>query len=119
MTETKRCTKCGETKPLDEFHNDRASADGRTAWCKSCNLATVAARRAKKVPAAPRPTFPELHDCEWLKRAHLREYKSPREIAALLGCQERSVREALQRAGISTMPPAVRKTLLARREATV
>ena len=36
MTETKRCTKCGETKPLDEFHRNASSKDGRMPRCKAC-----------------------------------------------------------------------------------
>ena len=36
MTETKRCTKCGEEKPLTEFHKSRKSHDGLGYWCKSC-----------------------------------------------------------------------------------
>jgi hypothetical protein len=33
---TKRCTKCGEDKPLDNFHKERRSSDGVTARCKPC-----------------------------------------------------------------------------------
>ena len=32
----KTCTKCGETKPLDDFHRHRSSADGRKARCREC-----------------------------------------------------------------------------------
>lgn len=32
----KTCTKCGETKPLDDFNRDRARADGRNPWCREC-----------------------------------------------------------------------------------
>lgn len=34
--DTKTCTKCGETKPLDEFYRDRAARDGRKSYCKRC-----------------------------------------------------------------------------------
>jgi len=33
---TKRCTKCGEEKPLDSFPRERRSSDGVTARCKEC-----------------------------------------------------------------------------------
>lgn len=36
MEAEKRCTKCGETKPLDEFHKDRSQPDGRCPRCKVC-----------------------------------------------------------------------------------
>ena len=32
----KTCTKCGETKPLDEFNRDRSRKDGRHPWCRAC-----------------------------------------------------------------------------------
>lgn len=38
---TKRCSKCGETKPLDDFGINRTSKDGKQRWCKACmNKAT-------------------------------------------------------------------------------
>src|SRR5699024_9303828 len=33
---TKRCSKCGEHKPLEGFHVLRASKDGRRPDCKGC-----------------------------------------------------------------------------------
>jgi len=36
MKPTKRCPRCGETKPVDEFHRDRSAHDGLTGWCASC-----------------------------------------------------------------------------------
>lgn len=47
MTKEKRCTLCGETKPLDQFHRHKGSSDGRRPSCKSCcNAASAAWRRA-------------------------------------------------------------------------
>ena len=34
----KTCTKCGETKPLEEFHKHKGRSDGRATQCKACNL---------------------------------------------------------------------------------
>jgi hypothetical protein len=43
----KRCSKCGEDRPLDDFYRDRAKADGRRASCKECtNVQILAWRRA-------------------------------------------------------------------------
>jgi len=36
VNETKRCTTCGEVKPLTEFHRDRTKPDGRRSRCKLC-----------------------------------------------------------------------------------
>ena len=33
---SKMCTKCGETKPLDDFHRDKTRAGGRRPYCKEC-----------------------------------------------------------------------------------
>lgn len=45
----KTCTKCGESKPLGEYHNSVNTKDGRYARCKPCVLAANAAwRRANK-----------------------------------------------------------------------
>lgn len=46
MTDTKTCTKCGETKPLDEFAIRRQSADGRSPKCRDCKSQYDAAYRA-------------------------------------------------------------------------
>lgn len=40
----KRCKKCGETKPLDEFYRAPGMRDGHRSDCKACNAATSRAR---------------------------------------------------------------------------
>lgn len=45
MTEEKRCGKCSEIKPLDQFHRCKGSPDGRRARCKECRNAETTARR--------------------------------------------------------------------------
>jgi hypothetical protein len=42
----KRCTVCGELKPLDEFYRAAGMRDGRRSDCKDCNLAAKRARVA-------------------------------------------------------------------------
>lgn len=32
----KTCTKCGDTKPLNEFYANRAKSDGHMSQCKTC-----------------------------------------------------------------------------------
>ena len=36
MNETKKCTKCGEIKPLNEFGNHKNNKDGKMNSCKIC-----------------------------------------------------------------------------------
>ena len=42
--ETKRCSKCGEQKPLTEFYLAAGMRSGRRSDCKACNLAAKHAR---------------------------------------------------------------------------
>lgn len=34
---TKKCSRCGETKPLDDFYHHSRSKDGHFSWCKECH----------------------------------------------------------------------------------
>lgn len=54
----KACTKCGETKPLEDFRVQRRSASGRHAWCKACSMA------AKKVWGGARTATCSCDGCE-------------------------------------------------------
>lgn len=38
---SKKCTKCGETKPLSEFHKDKNLKDGFAHRCKACAIASA------------------------------------------------------------------------------
>ena len=40
--DSKTCTKCGESKPLDEYHKQKSARDGRQARCKECAIRGVA-----------------------------------------------------------------------------
>lgn len=44
---TKTCTKCGETKPTDQFGKDRTKRDGLQSNCKDCQRAHREANRDK------------------------------------------------------------------------
>lgn len=41
----KTCARCKEVKPLEEFYRDRAKKDGRSSYCKLCDLLTSRERR--------------------------------------------------------------------------
>ena len=36
MTATKKCSRCGLEKPLEEFVRDMTRRDGRRGWCRAC-----------------------------------------------------------------------------------
>ena len=44
--ETKKCTKCGQEKPVSEFNKSAASKDGLQNYCKECKK--VAAKAITK-----------------------------------------------------------------------
>ena len=47
MDDRKTCTKCGETKPLDEYPPDLRKRDGRQAQCRACKRIAGADWRAR------------------------------------------------------------------------
>lgn len=60
----KRCSKCGEMKPLDEFHNDKWSKDGKQARCKACRKVHDATRTTHdKKPTQPIPVTKMCAGC--------------------------------------------------------
>jgi len=42
----KKCSKCGELKPFDNFYKAKGMRDGYRSDCKTCNLAAKVARNA-------------------------------------------------------------------------
>lgn len=38
----KACTKCGEYKPLEDYHKDKSKKDGVHSHCKSCHIRKAA-----------------------------------------------------------------------------
>lgn len=46
---SKVCTKCGEDKPLDEYHKCKKSKFGRVAKCKACAKLNYLENREKKI----------------------------------------------------------------------
>lgn len=47
---SKRCSKCGETKPLSGFHAKATNPDGLQRWCKDCRNAAERKRLAARTP---------------------------------------------------------------------
>jgi HNH endonuclease len=56
----KRCAHCGDEKPVTEFCRNVQSRDGLTSYCRGC----LAIRRAETRKRHPRPTAPDLRQCE-------------------------------------------------------
>lgn len=51
----KRCAKCGEEKPLDQFHRQPSGPQGRHSYCKACaNRLQRECRKRKPYPPEKR-----------------------------------------------------------------
>lgn len=51
----KACSRCCNTKPAGEFNANKVAPDGLCSYCKPCNAAAAAERRARR-PAVVAPT---------------------------------------------------------------
>ena len=111
----KRCSRCGEVKPLEEFRRNRSQKQGRYPQCRECE------RQYERI-YYPRSTahnreYPLLRDRAWLDQQYSREFRSIAEIATMVGCDYWTVRRAIKRHQIPVIPPGVRRALRARLEA--
>lgn len=68
-TDTKTCTRCGETKPRNEFHKDKTKKDGLHVWCRECRnesdksyRATEAGKAVNKAKAWKQQSIKITHD---------------------------------------------------------
>lgn len=43
----KKCSKCGQEKPIEDFYPNRRAKDGHSWYCKECDKAAARVSRAK------------------------------------------------------------------------
>jgi NAD-dependent SIR2 family protein deacetylase len=115
MTATKRCSKCGEVKPLEEFHRDRSKKLGRRSRCRECERQSERIYQPRST--AHRREYPLLRDRAWVDQQYSREFRSITEIATMVGCSYETARRAIKRHQIPAIPYGVRRALRARLEA--
>jgi hypothetical protein len=93
----KRCTRCGETKPEDEFGRDRGR---RTSRCRNClNEYHRAYRPGYRAPNRL-SLLMQLNDADWLRDRYEQRGLSTRAIGEELECSPNTVLLALRRHGI-------------------
>ncbi|WP_066584058.1 hypothetical protein [Corynebacterium provencense] len=106
MTDTKRCTKCGETKSATGFHRSRSKRDGLYPWCKECTRAYGRAywEAHREERLAKKRAYYEAHREERnaydraYDEAHREEKRAyDRERKALLGDLHRDRRQEITR----------------------
>ena len=115
MTATKRCSKCGKVKPLEEFRRDRSKKLGRYFRCRECERQSERIYQPRST--AHRQEYPLLRDRAWLDQQYSREFRSIAEIAAMVGCSYSTARQAIKRYQIPVIPSGVRRILRARLDA--
>ena len=89
----KRCVKCGETKPLDEFYNDRKQKDGKTVYCKSCLTAYREAHRERSKEYMRRRRLQDNETIKATRRKSWRELDPGKRM--LQQCRNRAKRKGL------------------------
>lgn len=82
----KTCTKCGESKPLDQYHRNGRAHDGRKSHCKACVLAREALRRTRPEVKARSAEWHAEYYADNRERllARVAEYQSRPEVKARL-----------------------------------
>ena len=100
---TRTCTKCGETKEIEEFPRDRRARDGRASRCKPCRYAAY--KVWKRTPGGKAIRVKHQRDRVERKReqirAHSQEYyqrtkdRYMERLAASAQTPERKARRAV------------------------
>jgi len=73
---TKRCTKCGKSKPRGDFYNDRTRPDGKYPYCKDCQRQY--ARRYAESQNAKKAEWRKAHP-KLMRQYRRRYYEQNRE----------------------------------------
>lgn len=82
--DTKKCTQCGEYKPLTDFHRRFSSKDGRQSKCKPCNHESAVQWQEKNAEKATKVWKNKVGDSEFLLKRKSRLYGiSPDELQNL------------------------------------
>ena len=92
---SKYCTRCGETKPLNEYHKDRSKRDGHCAYCKPCVIAYVRKYQKdnpERVAEASRE-YREAHRTELSEKQRQRYYANREKVLDYMRDYRRENRE--------------------------
>ncbi len=63
----KKCSRCGNIKPIDEFYNDKDSKDGKGYRCKACRQILTLSWR-KRNPEQVKSTMKKWEDINRKKK---------------------------------------------------
>ena len=68
----KTCTKCGEIKPLNEYHKDKRRKDGKVPQCKVCVRSQLAVYRSRPEVKATRAKYNVEYMAEYNARPEIK-----------------------------------------------
>ena len=82
--ETKTCTKCNETKPIDDFYENKKYKNNRTSYCKSCLTAfSREYHRNNSNPKLPRKGLVYCLECEGFYKFGITRSEMKRRMKAM------------------------------------
>lgn len=73
QVKVKKCPRCGEEKPLGEFHKNSAAADGRFYYCKEC-VRNLRGEKKNINKVFTNPKLAEFHPRELIAELKARGY---------------------------------------------
>lgn len=71
LEQTKRCRKCGETRPVSEFYTEPRHRDGLFSWCKGCAVKAACERQALHPEKVKRTRYNISFNEMWAKQGGL------------------------------------------------
>jgi hypothetical protein len=92
----KRCSKCGETKPLSEFFRNKSRKDGFQNWCKTCvKKADKAYKQTEAGKASNRRHRWKQQGIQLTTEQHQAMLEAQDHSCAICGASEESLAKAL------------------------
>jgi hypothetical protein len=84
--ETKKCSKCGEVKPINEFYKHKMQKDGLNSQCKCCVNKTNEEYRKKHPKERRKYQKKYLNKYKKEHKEYLNKYKKEHVVALLKDC---------------------------------
>lgn len=70
----KTCALCQQTQPKSQFHQNRTTKDGLSAYCKPCRSAIRKTQRKNRAPQCPDAPDPD-YKCDYAEQYRPGNYK--------------------------------------------
>ena len=86
LMETKKCSKCGEVKPINEFYKDKSHKDGLCSLCKCCVNKKQKEYRKKHLKERIKYQKKYINKYKKEYREYRNKYKKEHVVALLKDC---------------------------------